>query len=234
MEIRRTHPDDITEISLAEAEIFSDPWTREAILEVLSSEGAMCYTAKKDGKVAAYVIGRVIYPEGEIYRIATAPDMRGRGVAFRLLSFALKTERGRGLENTFLEVRSRNVPARALYTACKRLFSVGLEVERQHLCKRSNSFGSVIRKNDALYPRFLYRIKPLEDTLARLWIIVGCEGIVDIKYKGAYAQIFKMLNRYFGYAVITLMGKKNTHARTSFKLFIGDIIHQFTFYCNDG
>ena len=115
MEIKRTHPDDLLEISLAEAEIFSDPWTRESILEVLSTDGAMCYTAKKDGKVAAYVIGRAIYPEGEIYRIATLPEYRCRGIAYRLLDFAVKTERGKGLESLFLEVRKSNAPARALY-----------------------------------------------------------------------------------------------------------------------
>ena len=115
MEIRRTHPDDLTEISLAEAEIFSDPWSRESILEVLSTDGAMCYTAKKDGKVAAYVIGRAIYPEGEIYRIATLPEYRCRGIAYRLLDFTVKTERGKGLESLFLEVRKNNAHARDLY-----------------------------------------------------------------------------------------------------------------------
>ena len=117
MEIRRTHPDDLSAIASAEAEIFSDPWSREDILGVLSGEGAMCYTAKKDEKVVAYVIGRVIPPEGEIYRIATLPEYRGRGIAYRLLDFAVKSERGYGLESLFLEVRKNNAPARALYSA---------------------------------------------------------------------------------------------------------------------
>lgn len=115
MEIRRTHPDDLAEIAEAEALIFSDPWTREDILGTLSSEGAMCYTAIRDNRAVAYIIGRIIPPEGEIYRIATLPEYRGRGIAYRLLDFAVKTERGRGLESLFLEVRSQNVPARALY-----------------------------------------------------------------------------------------------------------------------
>ena len=115
MEIRRTHPDDLAEIAEAEALIFSDPWTREDILSTLSSEGAMCYTAIRDNRAVAYIIGRIIPPEGEIYRIATLPEYRGRGIAYRLLDFAVKTEKGRGLESLFLEVRSQNAPARALY-----------------------------------------------------------------------------------------------------------------------
>jgi ribosomal-protein-alanine N-acetyltransferase len=43
--------------------------------------------------------------------------MRGRGIGYRLLSYSLKTMRGRGLETTFLEVRSKNAPALALYRA---------------------------------------------------------------------------------------------------------------------
>lgn len=77
----------------------------------------MCFVAKRGNMTLGYIIGRLIAPEGEIYRIATHPDHRGRGIGYRLLSYALKTERGRGLETTFLEVRSKNEPAKALYRA---------------------------------------------------------------------------------------------------------------------
>ena len=117
MEFRRSLPQDSTEIAEAEELIFSDPWTKRDIVDTISTEGAMCYTAVKDGKVVAYIIGRVIAPEGEIYRIATLPEYRGRGIAYRLLDYAYKTERGRGLEVLFLEVRSQNLPAIALYRA---------------------------------------------------------------------------------------------------------------------
>lgn len=117
MDIRRSVADDVPEIAAAEALIFSDPWTEKDIFGVICSEGAMCYTATSDGKVIAYIIGRVIAPEGEIYRIATLPEKRRRGIAYRLLDYAVKTERGRGLETLFLEVRSQNTAARALYRA---------------------------------------------------------------------------------------------------------------------
>ena len=77
----------------------------------------MCFTAVEDGKVIAYVIGRLIAPEGEIYRVAVAPHKRQRGIGYRLLDYAVKTSKGQGLERLFLEVRSRNIPARKLYTA---------------------------------------------------------------------------------------------------------------------
>ena len=117
MEIRRMTADDAAQVAKLEREIFSDPWQEKDIFSYVTMSGGICYSAVSDGRVIAYVIGRMIAPEGEIYRIATHPDHRGRGVGYRLLSYALKTERGRGLETTFLEVRSKNEPAKALYRA---------------------------------------------------------------------------------------------------------------------
>ena len=117
MEIRRSTPRDAAAIAELEAEIFSDPWSERDICDTICTEGAMCYSAIKDGVPVAYIIGRIIAPEAEIYRIATHPDYRGRGVAYRLLDYAVKTERGRGLERLFLEVRSKNLAALSLYRA---------------------------------------------------------------------------------------------------------------------
>ncbi len=116
MQIRRSIPADTKAIAEAEKLIFTDPWSERDINDTICSDGAMCYTAlTDDGKLIAYVLGRKIVPEGEIYRIATIPEYRRRGVAYRLLSYATKTERGSGLETLFLEVREQNIPARSLY-----------------------------------------------------------------------------------------------------------------------
>jgi ribosomal-protein-alanine N-acetyltransferase len=117
MEIRRSVPADAPEIAAAEELIFSDAWGERSITDLISTEGAMCYTAKVGDRVIAYILGRVIAPEGEIYRIATIPEYRERGIAYRLLDYAYKTEKGHGLEVLFLEVRTQNIVARALYRA---------------------------------------------------------------------------------------------------------------------
>lgn len=115
MEIRKMTADDVAQIAELEAEIFSDPWSERSIFPYVCTSGGMCYVAVSDGKVLAYVLGRVIAPEGEVYRIATRRGYRRRGIAYRLLDYAVKCERGRGLETLFLEVREGNVPARNLY-----------------------------------------------------------------------------------------------------------------------
>ena len=117
MDIRRAIPDDATAIAEMEQNIFADPWGRKDIFSYICSDTGMCYTAIIDGEVVGYIIGRKIAPEGEIYRIAVREDKRQRGIGYRLLSYALKTELGHGVETVFLEVREKNLPARALYKA---------------------------------------------------------------------------------------------------------------------
>ena len=115
MDIRRAVPDDAPGIAELEAEVFSDPWDVKDIFSYICMSGGMCFVATSGNEILAYIIGRVIAPEGEIYRIATRPTHRRRGIAYRLLDYAVKTERGHGLECLFLEVRSKNVAARNLY-----------------------------------------------------------------------------------------------------------------------
>ena len=117
MQIRRAIADDVIGITALEKECFSDPWSEKDIFSVVCSEVGICFTASDESGVFAYVLGRLIAPEGEIYRIAVREDKRKRGIGYRLLSYALKTERGRGLETVFLEVRSKNAAAIALYRA---------------------------------------------------------------------------------------------------------------------
>ena len=117
MDIRRAIPDDAGTIADMEISIFGDPWSRKDIFSYICSETGMCYTALIDGEVVGYIIGRKIIPEGEIYRVAVREDKRQRGIGYRLLSYAMKTERGAGVETVFLEVREKNIPARSLYRA---------------------------------------------------------------------------------------------------------------------
>ena len=117
MEFRRSLPKDGAGIAALEAAVFPDPWSERDIIDLITTEGAMCFTAVEGDRVVAYFLGRLIPPEGELYRVAVTPDKRQRGVGYRLLDYAYKTSKGRGLESLFLEVRSKNTPAIKLYEA---------------------------------------------------------------------------------------------------------------------
>ena len=116
MEIRRMISADVAEVAKIEAECFPDPYSERSISDVLCTEGAMCFSAIDNSRVVAYFIGRLIAPEGELYRIATDVRYRQRGIAYRLLDYSVKTAKGDGLEALFLEVRKSNMPAISLYT----------------------------------------------------------------------------------------------------------------------
>ena len=115
MEIRRSRPDDAPAIAAIEESVFGDPFGLKDIFSYICSDTGMCFTALDESGVVGYIVGRKIPPEGEIYRIAVREDKRRRGIGYRLLSYGLKTESGAGVETVFLEVRSKNLPARALY-----------------------------------------------------------------------------------------------------------------------
>ena len=115
MEFRRMINADVCRVAEIEAECFPDPYSERSISDILCTEGAMCFSALDEGRVVAYFIGRLIAPEGELYRIATHPKYRQRGIAYRLLDYSVKTSKGQGLEALFLEVRESNHPAISLY-----------------------------------------------------------------------------------------------------------------------
>ena len=115
MEIVRAGISHISGIARMEAEIFSDPWSEEAIRSLLVSEFSYSFVALRDSEPVGYFLGSCIVPEGEVFRIAVAPDLRRRGIGYRLLSEVIRHSREDGLEFLFLEVRSQNEGARALY-----------------------------------------------------------------------------------------------------------------------
>lgn len=118
MILRRATADDAAAIAEAEERIFPDAWSYSDVMGTIVASGALCFVVRGDeGDLLAYVLGRSVAPEGEIYRLATLPEYRRRNIAYRLLDYAVKTERGGGLETFFLEVRAQNLPARRLYAS---------------------------------------------------------------------------------------------------------------------
>lgn len=110
MDIREGGKGDVSFLLSSEAEIFSDAWGESALLSHLSSSASRTLIACVDGEPVGYLLGSVIPPEGEVYRIAVLPKHRRAGVGDALLdAFLAKTDA------CFLEVRESNAHARALY-----------------------------------------------------------------------------------------------------------------------
>lgn len=110
---RAAKREDASLISALEGRIFSDPWSESAVLSHIDTS----FVAELDGRAVAYLISSLIAPEGELYRIAVDEKYRRRGLGRELLGFAAAALAERGLRSFFLEVRERNLPARALYAS---------------------------------------------------------------------------------------------------------------------
>lgn len=103
------------QINAIEQECFHGSWTADTLLSELNSPLNILVTEERGGAVAGFALGRVAADEAELFQIATLPEFRRQGIAERLLSELHAKSRERGAVCCFLEVRSRNAGAIALY-----------------------------------------------------------------------------------------------------------------------
>ncbi len=66
-------------------------------------------------RTVAYAVLRILGPEAEIENICVAEDCRGQGLGEALMDAMLMRAGKAGASKVYLEVRSRNLPARKLY-----------------------------------------------------------------------------------------------------------------------
>ncbi|MCM1165521.1 MAG: ribosomal protein S18-alanine N-acetyltransferase [Lachnospiraceae bacterium] len=109
---------DIEELFAIERECFGGAWTREMLREELENPLSVAATHCEGGRLAAFALGRVAADEGELFQIGTLGEFCRRGIAEGLLGELHEKMRGRGAAVCFLEVRSRNAAAIALYEKC--------------------------------------------------------------------------------------------------------------------
>lgn len=108
----------IDELYAIERDCFGGSWTVEMLREEWENPLSVTVTHREDGRLAAFAVGRVVADEGELYQIGTLSEFRRRGIAERLLAELHDKMREKGAAVCFLEVRSRNVSAIALYEKC--------------------------------------------------------------------------------------------------------------------
>lgn len=103
------------QINAIEQECFHGSWTAETLLSELNSPLNYLVTEERGGAIAGFALGRVAADEAELFLIATLPEFRRQGIAGLLLDRLHAGMRERGAACCFLEVRSRNAGAIALY-----------------------------------------------------------------------------------------------------------------------
>lgn len=107
---------DLPTLAALEAACFpADAWSESALASHLNSAQGYAILAERDGRAVGFLTGSLIPPEGELYRIATLPAHRGKGIGEELIAHFLADLSKRGCNSIFLEVRESNTAARALY-----------------------------------------------------------------------------------------------------------------------
>lgn len=106
---------DSEKICFLEKQCFSDPWSLNSIETQLSGKQAVWIIHEEKGKPVGYALGTIVCGEAELYRIAVVKEYRRNGLGERLMNSFLEECKKRDSEKVFLEVRSRNAPAIALY-----------------------------------------------------------------------------------------------------------------------
>lgn len=94
---------------------FHGSWTEDTLLSELNNPLNVLAAVERNGIIAGFALGRVVVDEGELYQIGVLPEFRRQGFAQRLLAELHEKMRQRGAVRCFLEVRSRNSGAIALY-----------------------------------------------------------------------------------------------------------------------
>ena len=106
---------DLSQAAAIEKEAITPPWSEQAFRESLGLEHTILLAAIEDGQVAGYCVCYQSFEEGEITNVAVKKELRGQGIAGKLLEKVCSYGKERGLERYILEVRAGNEPAIHLY-----------------------------------------------------------------------------------------------------------------------
>jgi len=107
---------DLDAVCALEQACFSDPWSRDSFVELLSSDRASFGVIRAaDNALLAFGVVLWAADEAELANIAVDPAARGRGVGDALLAWLLEAAAAQGAHSVFLEVRASNAAARRLY-----------------------------------------------------------------------------------------------------------------------
>ena len=119
--LRHASPADLAALAVLESACFTHPWTEAQIAEemTVASPGGVFVLEGPPGTAAAgicaYCAFRLVLDEMHVMNVAVAPKARRRGLARRLLHFALRRAARAGARTGFLELRAGNREALGLY-----------------------------------------------------------------------------------------------------------------------
>ena len=114
--IRRMTLEDIPAVHEIDMLSFSLPWPERSFrFEVTENPVSRGWVAEVAGQIAAMLVLWFIIDEAHIATIAVHPDFRRQGIGEQILIYALRAAQDEGARRAFLEVRTSNAGAQAMY-----------------------------------------------------------------------------------------------------------------------
>ena len=116
--IRPMQEIDVERVAAIEAASFTTPWQASTFRTLLGRTGAVLRVLEVEKTpVAGYAVLWCIGDQGELANIAVVDELRDLGLGAFLLDGIVEEARSRGVESIYLEVRTSNVRARAMYAS---------------------------------------------------------------------------------------------------------------------
>jgi ribosomal-protein-alanine N-acetyltransferase len=112
--MRAMTPDDVDAVLAIERAVQAYPWTRGNFTDALKN-GYFCRVDEADGEIRGYAVLMPVMDKAELLNIGVAADRQRKGVGRAMLLEMLDMACGKNMIRVFLEVRSSNTAALALY-----------------------------------------------------------------------------------------------------------------------
>ncbi len=107
----------MADVHAIERAVFGDPWSARDFHDAVVARVPFFVAELAGAGLVGYVVAHYAADEGEILNLAVAPTARRRGVGRALAARALATLKERDVRQVYLEVRTSNAAAQALYAA---------------------------------------------------------------------------------------------------------------------
>lgn len=106
---------DAAAISALHGASFRRGWSEQEVDALLLDRHVLAHRAISSGKLAGFILSRLVEDEAEILSVAVAARAQGRGLARTLLTLHFRRLAGLGCRTVFLEVDEHNAAALKLY-----------------------------------------------------------------------------------------------------------------------
>jgi len=112
--VRPMQEDDLETVFGNEVAAYTHPWTKGILRDCLRV-GYHCVVVELDEALVGHAVLSAAAGEAHLLNICVAPAWQGQGVGRRLLKRMLRVAGEQGADTVFLEVRTTNAAAQALY-----------------------------------------------------------------------------------------------------------------------